>query len=78
MLDVIEGFNLHNGIQNSLDGKLEAAVNTLADLNENNDSGALNSLSAFINYVELQRGSKITNDQADLLIATAQAIINSL
>lgn len=40
--------------------------------------GTFNSLQAFINAVEAQRGHSITNDQADELIASAQEIINSL
>ncbi|OGH15341.1 MAG: hypothetical protein A2689_02050 [Candidatus Levybacteria bacterium RIFCSPHIGHO2_01_FULL_38_96] len=78
LLDVIEGFNLHNGIQNSLDGKLEAAQNALDDLNVNNDQAAINSLNAFINTVEQKRGDELTDAEADYLIAAAQAIIDSI
>ena len=41
--------NLHVGIENSLDAKLDAALNALDDLNENNDVAGCNSLQAFIN-----------------------------
>jgi len=70
--------NLQNGIENSLYGKLDAALNELDDLNENNDVAACNSLDAFINAVEAQRGNKLTDTQADTLIATAQQIQASL
>lgn len=66
--------NLENGIENSLDTKLDAALNALDDLNANNDAAACNSLDAFINAVEAQRGNQITGAQADQLIASAQEI----
>jgi len=66
--------NLQNGISNSLDSKLDAALNALVDANVNNDGAACNSLGAFINAVQAQRGKKITNAQADQLIVSAQQI----
>jgi len=66
--------NLQNGIANSLDSKLDAAINALIDANFNNGGAACNSLAAFISAVEAQRGKKITNTQADQLIASAQQI----
>ena len=74
----METFNLQQGIENSLDAKLDSALNALSDVNQNNNQAAINSLQAFINAVNAQRGSKITNEQADALVAVAQAIINSL
>jgi hypothetical protein len=67
--------NLQHGIENSLDAKLEAAVQALDDVNNNNDVAAINSLQAFINAVEAQRGNKISDADADALIAAAQEII---
>lgn len=78
LIDVVISFNLQNGIENSLDQKLEAAQNALDDININNNAAAINSLQAFINAVEAQRGIKITNEQADVLIAAATEIINYL
>jgi PKD repeat protein len=75
LVDLVETFNLQQGINNSLDAKLDAALNALDDVNENNDQAAINSLYAFINSVEAQRGNQITNSQADQLVAAAQAII---
>lgn len=66
------------GIENSLDAKLDAAINTLNDLNTNNNGAAINTLQAFINAVEAQRGNKITNEQADALTQKAQEIISHL
>lgn len=78
LVDLVEAFNLQQGIANNLDAKLSAALNTLNDVNANNNQAAINSLQAFISSVEAQRGNKITNEQANTLIATAQAIINTL
>lgn len=78
IIDLIVDLNLDNGIQNSLDGKLEAALNALDDLNESNNQAAINSLLAFINKVEQKRGLELTNEEAESLIAAAQAIIDSL
>ena len=75
--DVI-ALNLKTGIENSLDAKLDAVVQAIDDLNQNNDVAAINSLQAFINSVEAQRGIHITDAQADALIAAAQAIITLL
>jgi hypothetical protein len=75
--DVI-ALNLQQGISNSLDSKLQAAMQALDDINENNDVAAINTLQAFINAVEAQRGSKISEANADALITSAQEIINLL
>jgi parallel beta-helix repeat protein len=78
LIDTVEVMNLHQGIDNSLDAKLDAAANALDDVNQNNDVAAINSLNAFINAVEAQRDNKITNEQADTLIADANYIITLL
>jgi len=70
----VAAMNLQNGIENSLDSKLDAALNALDDVNANNDGAACNTLQAFINAVEAQRGNKLTDAQAGQLIAAAQAI----
>ena len=78
LIDTVEGMNLQQGLDNSLDAKLDAAMNALDDVNQNNDVAAINSLQSFINAVEAQRGNKITSEQADELIAAAEEIIASL
>lgn len=78
LIDTVESFNLQQGIENSLDAKLDAALQALEDLNDNNDVAAINALEAFINAVEAQRGNKLTDAQADELVEKAQAIISSL
>ena len=73
-----EDMNLQNGINNSLDAKLDAVLKALEDANENNDVAAINALNAFINAVEAQRGNKISEADADILIAAALDIISML
>lgn len=78
LIDTVTDLNLKKGIDNSLDAKLNSALNALDDLNQNNDVAAINSLQAFINAVEAQRGNSLTDAQADMLINIAQSIIDSL
>ncbi|MDA2914238.1 hypothetical protein MYX77_09840 [Acidobacteriia bacterium AH_259_A11_L15] len=75
--DVV-ALNLKQGIANSLDSKLEAVLQALDDVNENNDVAAINALQAFINGVEAQRSIHIPEADADALIAAAQQIITLL
>lgn len=75
--DIID-LGLHQGIENSLLVKLDTALQKLEDDNQNNDVAAINSLQAFINAVEAQRGKKIPEEDADDLIAAALQIINLL
>ena len=70
-----DSMNLPNGITNSLDAKLNAALDSV---NRGNDNAAVNQLNAFINEVNAQTGNKITEAQSQLLITDAQAIINAL
>jgi len=74
----VVSLNLQQGIDNSLDAKLDAALKALDDINANNDEAAVNALQSFINAVEAQRGNKITAEDADALIAEAQATIDVL
>lgn len=78
LVDIVTGFNLQQGINNSLDTKLENAQGALSDANENNNMAAINSLYAFINAVEAQRGNQISAEQADILVAAANSIIAAL
>ena len=75
--DVVD-LNLQQGINNSLDAKLDAVIQALQDVNENNDVAAINALQAFINAVQAQSGIHIPVADADALIAKAQAIIDLL
>lgn len=66
--------NLQNGIENSMDTKLDAALRALEDVTVNNNGAACNSLDAFINEVEAQRGNELTSGQADELVAAGHQI----
>jgi parallel beta-helix repeat protein len=78
LADQVRLLNLQNGISNSLDAKLDAVLQALNDINENNDIAAVNALEAFINAVQAQSDSKIPQADADALIARAQKIIDCL
>ena len=72
--------NENNDITNSsLEAKLNAALNTLDDLNENNNVAAINTLGNFIKAVEnqLDKGDISPEDAQDLIDA-AQDIIDLL
>lgn len=71
----IETWNLPQGTESSLTSKLNAAKHLLDKGNEN---GAIHKLSDFINQVEAQRGKKLTDEQANYLIAEAHKIIDHI
>lgn len=74
----IAAMGFPKGITNSLQVKLDNAFRLLEDENEHNDVAAINLLQAFINTVNAQRGKKISEEDADDLIASAQQIIDIL
>ncbi len=75
---VVENFNLQQGIENALDAKLQSAQEALDAANAGQRQDAVNKLEAFINAAEAQRGGKLTNEQADELIAEANRILTVL
>lgn len=76
LIDIVESMNLQQGIDNSLDAKLTSALDALEALKADQRNDAINKLHAFINEVEAQREKKLTNEQADHLIAATQEIID--
>ena len=66
---------LPSEIKSGLNDKLVAAINAL---NKGHEKPAINTLNAFINMVNAQRGKTITNAQANYWIAEAQKIIASI
>lgn len=74
----VADLGLDEGTTESLEAKLSAALKRLEDLQEKNDHAAINNLEAFINSVEAQRGKKLTDDEADALIASATEVISFL
>lgn len=75
MIDKVLSFNLNQGIVNSLDAKLDAALHSVDAATTQQTQTAINQLEAFINAVEAQRGNKLTEEQANELNADANAII---
>ena len=73
--DLVDSMGLHGGTTNSLTSKLQNAKQSLMNGQAN---AALNLLQAFINQVNAQRGKKLTDAQADELIAEAQRIIDAI
>jgi hypothetical protein len=78
LIETTTQINLANGIANAYDSKLESAFSALEDANTKNDGAAFNKLYAFIHSVEAQRGGKLTDAEADLLIASAMRVIDNL
>ena len=78
LIDDITSLNLQNGIENSLDSKLNATTGALQDIDENNNVAAINALQSFINAVKAQSGKKISESNTQALIDATHAIINSL
>ncbi len=78
LIQAMVDLNLQQGINNSLDAKLDAVIQALQDVNENNDVAAINALQAFINAVQAQSGVHLPVADADDLIAKAQEVIDLL
>ena len=75
LIDAVIDLNLKQGIENSLDAKLDAVIRVLDGVNQNNHVAAIKALQVFIDAVERQRGIDISDEDADALIAAAQALI---
>jgi hypothetical protein len=75
LIETIKTWNLPKGTENSLASKLQNAIQSLDNGQQN---AAINKLNAFINEVQAQRGKKLTNGQADTLTSEAQRIINTI
>lgn len=81
-IDTIEGLTdvintlpsdvLSDEIKNSLVSKVD---NALKSLDKTQDDAAINQLQAFINQINAQRGNKISEEAADMLIAYANNLI---
>ncbi len=72
---LVQSYNLTQGILNSLDAKLDNALDALNAANAGQRQDAAEKLQAFMNAVEAQRGKQITSAQADVLIAYATRIL---
>jgi len=65
LIGTIKTWNLPKGTENSLTSKLQNAIQSLENEQQN---AAINKLNAFINEVKAQRGKKLTNGQATSLV----------
>jgi hypothetical protein len=70
----VQSFNLSQGIENSLDTKLQNVVTALNAAKDGNASGVCGQMGAFINETTAQSGKKLSVAQANQLIAAAQQI----
>jgi len=73
-----QGISNFDLFTNSLESKLDAAAAALADVKKGDNPSAKGKIQAFINEVIAQKGKKLTNEQADQLIAAAHEILMSL
>jgi hypothetical protein len=74
IIEDVEEMDLPQGVEDGLLAVLEAALNAIETGNER---AALRQLQAFMRMIEAFRGIKLTDEQADALIASAQEIIDS-
>jgi len=73
LIETLETWNLPTGTESSLTSKLKDVLRLLEKGNEN---GAVRKLTDFISQAEAMRDNKLTNEQADYLIAEAQKTID--
>jgi len=69
-----QSFNLAQGIENSLDTKLQNILSALAGAKNGNVGSVCSSLGAFTNETIAQSGKKLTVDQANQLLAASRQI----
>lgn len=74
-VDVVVGMALDSGVQTGLVAKLNEASDKLE---QGQPTTAKNKLNAFINQVQAQKGKKISDAQADVLIGMAEWIIDNI
>jgi hypothetical protein len=74
MRALVQSFNLQQGIENSLDAKLQAAQTALTAATGGDRPTACNQIQVFINEVQAQSGQHLTVAQANQLIAAANQI----
>lgn len=70
----VQSFNLAQGVENSLDTKLQNVLSALNAAKSGNAGSVCNQMGAFINDTMAQSGKQLTAAQANQLIAAAQQI----
>jgi len=76
LVERVRNYNLTNGTSNSLDSKLQNALDALESMNNGNISNVCNKLNSFINEVESHQ--ELTAEQATELINAAARIRRTL
>jgi Tol biopolymer transport system component len=74
LIQLVESFNLRQGIENSLDAKLANAKQALERANAGDTATACSLLDAFLNELAAQAGNALTVDQASQLTQKASAV----
>ena len=74
LTSLVNSFNLQQGIENSLDGKLQNVRDALNAARAGDLATACNRQEAFINEVRAQTDKKISSAQAEQLIAAAKQV----
>jgi hypothetical protein len=75
LAEVVQSLGIHHGIENSL---VHKASNSCDKFNRGSITAAVNMLNGFINAVEAQRGKKISEEDADMLIQFVRNAILAL
>ncbi len=75
LVDTVSELNIQHGIENSLDSKLDRAIEALVDVSMGNNGSAINVMEAFINAVEAQSGNQIPTSDATMLTDFAADLI---
>ncbi len=73
--NVIISLDIKKGLENALTAKLQEAESSCASMDPEDAVGVLG---AFINQVEAKRGKDLTEEEANGLIASAQAVISAI
>jgi len=78
LIALVKSFNIKQGIESSLDAKLQNAYDALYAVSTGMIGNAGNKLDSFINEVHAQTGKALTTAQANQLIAAANSVKASL
>ena len=75
LVATVLALNINTGLSNSLDSKLQNAIDALDRVQSGDSPSEIGILYAFIQSVEAQRGKSLSIADADELVATASRII---
>ena len=75
LIDYVKGLGLNRGIENNMVSRLTSASEALE---QGRNASAVDALSGFISYVEVQRGKQIPGNEAEIVISRARGIIGMI